>query len=104
MGITNLNNLFNLIRPQNYFKNYFLQRKIRPKLTSIANLPPFFSPLKPQYMVAYSCKFFWFFYVSHHHSMATDRQVVWFCALGTKPGPLKQSALSARPSGLAFNN
>ena len=63
---------------------FFSQGKIRPKLTLVANFPPFFfllfSPAKPQYIVGYSCKFFWFFYVSCCHSMATDRWVVWFCA------------------------
>ena len=38
---------------------------------------PFYT--KPQCIVAYSsCRSFQFFYVSHHHSMATNRRVVWF--------------------------
>lgn len=35
---------------------------------------------KPQYTVVHSFKFFWFFSVSSHHSMATDRKVMWFQA------------------------
>ena len=59
--------------------HFFWQGKIHPALTSVANLPLFFSASsKHQCMVVYpSCKSFWF-YVSHQHSMATDRRVVWF--------------------------
>ena len=51
----------------------------------------FCSP-KPQYIAVYSsCKSFWFFYVSHCHSMATDRWVVWFRAWEPNPRPPKWS-------------
>ena len=85
----------------------FLQGKIHPKLTSVANLPPFSSfsfPLKPQYIVVYSCKFFWFFFVSRCNSMATDRGVVWFRAQELDPGHQSRArwTLTARPSGLAL--
>ena len=57
----------------------FLQGKIHPQLTSVANLPPFLSsPVPtPSPIVVYSCKFFWFSYVSCYHSMTTDRRGVW---------------------------
>ena len=46
-----------------------------------------FSSPKPQCVVVYAtCKFFSFFYVSYHHSMATDRQVVWFHDWEANPG------------------
>ena len=66
----------------------YFQKKIHSELTSVTNLPFFFfSPPEPQYIVVYStCRSFWFFYMSHHHSMATDRQVMWFHAKELNPG------------------
>ena len=53
----------------------FLLGKICPTLISVASLPFYFFPSpKPQHIVVYSsCKSFYFFYVSCHHSMATER-------------------------------
>ena len=69
----------------------------------------FFSP-SPKFVVDSSCRCFWFLYVSCHHSMATHRQVVWFCAWGPNPGCWSRApwTLTASPSGVAlyyiFNN
>ena len=65
-----------------------------------------FSPLKPQYVVLGSCKFFWFFYVSRCHSMATDRRVAWFCIWELNLGHQSRvcQTLTARPSGLTVNH
>ena len=58
-----------------FFILFFLQGKSHPELMSVANLPlPLFCSPKSQYIVVYpSCKLFYFFYVSHCHSMSTDR-------------------------------
>ena len=62
-----------------FFGFFFLQGKIRPELTSVANLPLLIFSSQPQCKVLYSsCKSFEFFYVSRHHSAETERQVVWF--------------------------
>ena len=53
-----------------FFFFCFLVRKIGPEVTSVTNLPLFFSP-KPQYMVVHpSWQSFYFFYMGRHHSMA----------------------------------
>lgn len=85
---------------------FFPQGKFSRELTSVANRSFFFphSP-KPQYMAVYSrYKPFQFLYVSGHHSMVTERQVVWFHAW--VPNPDHQSGahqtLTTRPSGVAL--
>ena len=62
----------------------------------------FFSPPKAQYIVLHNCKFFYFFYVSCHHSTATDRQVVLFCTWEPNSGRQREACqtLTARTSGL----
>ena len=65
-----------------------------------------FSSPKPQYIVVYSsCKSFYFFYVSHCHSMATDRRVVWFRTWQPNPGHRSGACqtLTTGPSGLAHS-
>ena len=79
---------------------FFLLRKICTELTSVASLPLFFSlPKAPVHTCIFSCRFFWFFYVSHHHSMATGRQVVWFHSWELNPGCRSRvhQTLTARP-------
>ena len=81
---------------------FFFLGKSCPELTSVSNLPLsffFFHSPKPQYIgLSSSCQVL---YVSHCHSMATDRQVVWFCT--QEPNPRQQSGrhqtLTTRPSG-----
>ena len=58
---------------------FCLRGKIHPELTSVSNLPGFPPPPpKPQCMVVYPSRMSFQFSVSHHHSMASDRWVVWF--------------------------
>ena len=85
-----------------FFFFSLLQGKICPELTSATSLLPFFWSPNPQYVVVYaSCKLFWFFYVSHCHSMATDK----WCGSATRKWTLgcqsvKCQTLTTRQSGL----
>ena len=67
----------------------FFAEKNSPWANICCQSSPFFSP-KPQCMVVYpSCKSFQLFYVSCHHSRATDRWVAWFPGWEMDPGPLR---------------
>ena len=88
-----------------YFLFLYLQGKIHcPKLISVADLPPLFLlPRSTPKTPVHNCEFFWFFYMSCRHSMATDRQVVWFRAWELNPGHRSSThtTLTTKPSGLA---